>query len=106
MPVSPAFIEIDRIASRLLNTQFLPTPVNVPEEHFRNLLHDFLDRAEITADQAMDVWFRTQEACEFFAHNHPSSASRARYGVMLEEMEASMLAILRWAERKRKARAL
>jgi hypothetical protein len=103
---SPALIEINGIASRLLNTQFLPTPVNIPEEHFRNLLRDFLDHAEITADQAMDVWFRTQEATEFFAQHHPDPAFRAKYAAMLEDMEGSMLAILRWGERKRKARAL
>jgi hypothetical protein len=106
MTSSPAFIEINGIASRLLKTQYLPTPNDVPEEHFRNLMHDFLDRNPITADQAMDVWFRTQEACEYFAQHHPRPASRAKYGAMLEEMEASMLAILRWGERKRKARAL
>ena len=36
---------------------------------------------------------------------HPTMRHE-RIGAMLEEMEASMLAILRWGERKRKARAL
>jgi hypothetical protein len=106
MPSSPALIEIFGLASRTLKSSYLPTPVDIPEEHFRNLLHDFLDQNPITADQAMDVWFRTQEATEFFAEHHPNPASRARYAAMLEEMEASMLAILRWGERKRKARGL
>jgi hypothetical protein len=106
MTSSPALNEINGIASRLLKSNYLPTPVDIPEEHFRNLMHDFIDQNPITADQGMDVWFRTHEAPEYFSRHHPDPAFRAKYAAMLEEMEASMLAILRWGDRKRRARAL
>jgi hypothetical protein len=106
--MSDTFLEIFAIARRILSPRYLPEPANVPMSHVVNVFRDndvFDGGGFATTDAAMDAWFRTQEAMEFHAHNHPDPAIRTKLAVMLMEAEASMLATLRECERKVKARA-
>ena len=105
--MSDTLLEIFEIARRVIPSNYLPEPADVPEAHRANLLrdNDRLDRG-VSGPDAMDIWFRAQEAMSYFARHHQSPAWRAKYRIMLMEAEASMLATLQEAERKVKARAL
>jgi hypothetical protein len=105
--MSPALLEIFAIASRIIPTNWLPEPANVPEAHRANVVrdNDRFERGGVTGPEGMDIWFRTQEAISYFADHHPNHARRTKYAVMLIEAETSMLALLRECERKVKARA-
>ena len=89
--MSPALIEIFEIASRIIPTNWLPEPANVPEAHRANVVrdNDRFERGGVAGPEAMNIWFRTQEAISYFARHHPNSARRAKYTVMLIEAEAS-----------------
>jgi hypothetical protein len=105
--MSPALIEIFEIARRIIPSRYLPEHANVPEAHRANVVRDNerFERGGVTGPEAIDIWFRTQEAISYFARNHPSAERRTEYAVMLIEAEASMLATLHECERKVKARA-
>ena len=105
--MSPALLEIFEIASRILPTNWLPEPANVPEAHRANVVRDNerFERGGVAGPEGINIWFRTQEAISYFARNHADPARRTKYSVMLIETETSMLAMLRDAERKVKARA-
>ena len=62
--ISPALDEIFAIARRIIPSNYLPEPADVPEAHRANVLrdNDRFERGGVSGPEAIDIWFRTQEA--------------------------------------------